>query len=329
MESLSSMRDSRKQSNDSSKKPKEFQPDEKIYSYAEAYKKAMEEDAFSDKHFIWAGIKKLDDMIRGFKKGELIVLTGSPKAGKTSAAQTISFNQAVLGIPVLWFSLEMGWQEFTKTFMDMDDFLKRSEAPPDLPLYYPIESSKISIPWLKKKIHEAKEQHNIQMVYIDNLHDLAGLEATMSSGNSSLFFGLLVNELKKIAIAENVVIFLIVHAHKLSPYDIPNAGSIRDSGLVAHICTMVMCMWRVREPHDPTKDSGEKTVLWRDESRLSVEYNRRGGHTGVIKLYHYDGKFFDEPTPRPFNPNEIPNGGSDGGLGNGQPELGMGSEQDS
>jgi len=53
------------------------------------------------------GIGRLDDMVGGFRPGELILLGGRPSMGKSSVALNIALNAARSGTPVIICSLEM------------------------------------------------------------------------------------------------------------------------------------------------------------------------------------------------------------------------------
>jgi replicative DNA helicase len=59
------------------------------------------------KQFVYSHIKPLDDFMKGWEPGELIVLAGSPSMGKTSVALHIFTENVLQGVPVGFFSLEM------------------------------------------------------------------------------------------------------------------------------------------------------------------------------------------------------------------------------
>jgi len=59
--------------------------------------------------FIPTGLKRLDDLIYGFVKSEIIIIGARPTIGKTSLALTIAYNQSFLyGIKTRFYSIEMG-----------------------------------------------------------------------------------------------------------------------------------------------------------------------------------------------------------------------------
>jgi replicative DNA helicase len=54
------------------------------------------------------GVPDLDRLTGGIRKGDLILLAARPSMGKTSMAMQIAADVASRGLPVLFFSLEMG-----------------------------------------------------------------------------------------------------------------------------------------------------------------------------------------------------------------------------
>jgi replicative DNA helicase len=56
---------------------------------------------------VMSGLRDLDHLTGGFKRGELVVMAGRPGMGKTATAGTIARMAARLGHGVAFFSLEM------------------------------------------------------------------------------------------------------------------------------------------------------------------------------------------------------------------------------
>lgn len=55
-----------------------------------------------------SGYDALDDMLGGFRTGDLVVLAGRPSMGKTAFAVNLALRTLYQGLPVLFISLEMG-----------------------------------------------------------------------------------------------------------------------------------------------------------------------------------------------------------------------------
>lgn len=69
---------------------------------------------------IQTGFRDLDEMLGGLQKSDLLILAARPSTGKTSLALTITYNVAKSGARVLFFSLEMGWEQLTDRLISLD-----------------------------------------------------------------------------------------------------------------------------------------------------------------------------------------------------------------
>ena len=190
----------------------------------------------------------IDNVLEGFEPGELITLSGPTKNGKTTLFQMLTTGFEANNIFSLWFSYEVPPEQLIQRF-------------PNLPLFYFPQTIKDRImPYLDKKIQEAKNKYGIRIVFIDHLHYLLDLSRIT---NASIQIGQLIRSLKTLAIKHEIVIFLAAHTTKLLPDKEPSADDIRDSSFVAQESDGVLILWRV------------KGVL--NESKLKIEYHRRIG----------------------------------------------------
>jgi replicative DNA helicase len=203
---------------------------------------------------LWSGIPTLDSLIGGFEGGELIVLSGVAKSGKTLLFQTLTQNFASDGIGTLWLSYELTPYQFLRRFNQLPDS------------YMPA-LMQTSLPWVEDRIWEAKLKNGIKAVFIDHLHYLVDIARIR---HPSLEIGSILRSLKSIAIRHNIVVFLICHSGKVRKGEIPTGEDIRDSSFVLQEPDTILVLWRVH-------DNPEKGIV--GEARLSVELTRR---TGVI-----------------------------------------------
>jgi replicative DNA helicase len=132
--------------------------------------------------------KKLDEILGGFHKNDLIILAARPSLGKTSLSINICLNIALKEkIPVAIFSLEMSKEQIVERILESvanvnfhklktsllsdNDWVKLGRAYG--PLYEaPIfidDSSDISILEIRTKARRLKNQNNLGMIVIDYL----------------------------------------------------------------------------------------------------------------------------------------------------------------
>ena len=111
-----------------------------------------------------SGFRSLDEVIHHFLGGELIVISGPTKHGKTLFAQTLTRNFFHQGKSSLWFSYEVPMLQFLKQFGDnMPAFL------------VPKTLKENTFSWIIERTHEAKLKYGISAVFIDNTQNIVNL----------------------------------------------------------------------------------------------------------------------------------------------------------
>lgn len=211
-----------------------------------------------------SNIPTLDRLIEGFVPGELIVISGPTKNGKTLFAQTLTVEFEKQAYYPLWFSYEVAPKYFIRAFKD-------------LPLFYvPKMLKQNNLKWVLTRMYEAKKRFGTRVVFIDHLHYLLDL-ARIS--NASIQIGTVIRQLKQFAVKFDMVIFLICHTKKVSPEEKLTSEAIRDSSFVAQESDSVLLLHRNFQ--NPESNLSE----------LIVEFSRRTGayHTSIemIKIGYY------------------------------------------
>ena len=221
----------------------------------------------------------LAQFIEGFYGGELTVLTGPTKNGKTLLAQTLTKhfadNKDKHGDPdpikCLWFSYEVPARQFLAQFGE------------DLPLFWlPDQLKAKDINWVYHRIKDACQNPAVKIVFIDHLHFLFDI---MQAGNSSLHIGGIVRSLKGIAKEQDVHIFLIAHMGKVGKdkdgkWRDPEAGDTRDSSFIEQECDNTFAIWRGHEN--------------KVNSKLKIIHNRRFGVFDEIIMLKKEGPYLVE-----------------------------------
>ena len=108
-------------------------------------------------------IPSIDKACEGFRDGEVIVISGPTKNGKTLLAQTFTVNFAKQMTYPLWFSFEVPARQFLSQF-------------PELPLIYmPQKLKPRAMDWFEDRVHESFEKYHTRIIFIDHLHYLVDL----------------------------------------------------------------------------------------------------------------------------------------------------------
>lgn len=174
----------------------------------------------------------------------------------------------------LWLPFEEGAMEIVQKFMD------RNEMPP---LFYtPEHVIGNTLTWVEKKIIEGRAKYGSKIIFIDHLHFIVDF-----GENMSIQIGRTMRELKRMAKAWDVTIFLIAHLKKTKMDTQPDLEDLRDSSFIAQEADTVIMLWRQTE-------RVEGQIMITNNTNLSVQANRRTGKTGNIKLVFENGKFIEK-----------------------------------
>ena len=222
-----------------------------------------------------SNIKSLDKYIQGFEAGELIIISGPTKHGKTTLSKSLSKNFSEQGIKTLWFEFEVTPLQFVFSFPDS---IKE--------IYLPAQLKYQDISWIKERILEGKIKYGIRIIFIDHLHYLIDLYHTR---NPSLDIGTIIRELKKFAVDEDLVVFAMAHTTKIKLDKSPTEEDIRDSSFIAQEADSTFMVWR-----EVIKNRKGKNKEYTGETYLIITNHRRTGVMGErIKLFFKDGFLYE------------------------------------
>ena len=245
----------------------QYDGEDKIITSEQAWKN-LEEERKTPKIKMMSKIPFLDKCLEGFREGDLVVVSGITKGGKTTFCQTLTHNFAEQKLSCLWFSYEMAQMEFMEKFGE------------PLPFFtMPSKLKGNSLKWLEERIVESMAKYNTKIVFIDHLHFLLDMSflGQNKGGNMSLIIGGIMRELKKIALYRGITIVLIAHTAKIKFDAEPSLSDIRDSSFISQEADTVLMIWRNR--------------LIQDQAVLAVLANRRTGRNGTIDLVLENHKF--------------------------------------
>lgn len=197
---------------------------------------------------IKSGIPGIDHACQGFQDGELIIISGPTKNGKTLLAQTITANISSKKEYPGWFTYEVPPRQF------LDQFSA-------LPLFYlPQRNKAQDFEWFMERCLESYFKYHTRVFFIDHLHYLIDMARIK---NTSLDIGTIVRRVKRFAVDNDFVIFLMAHIGKNESEQI-SYRDLRDSSFIAQESDTVIMIKR-------TPKAGQNTA------QVSVEFHRRTG----------------------------------------------------
>jgi replicative DNA helicase len=230
----------------------DYAGEDRVVSVQEVYD---EEKKNQTEVFFNTGISSLDCIFDGFKKGQVVVITGIAKRGKTTFAKTITKNNQDK-LKMLWFSFEEPIFEFYKDIDPCDFYVPRKLKPKNMT-------------WLTERILESKSKYGTEVVFIDHLHYLFNMG--QNGQNTTLLIGDLMRTLKSLAVENQLVIFVLAHTKKVEGNRIPRAEDVRDSALIANECDKMFVVHRQRI------DGELGGTSMSPETKIVLELDRQNG----------------------------------------------------
>lgn len=218
----------------------------------------------------------LDRYCDGFRDGELIVISGPTKNGKTLLAQSLTMAFVKQQEFPLWFTFEVPARQFLSQF-------------PDLPLFYMPQKLKAhALQWVEERIQESFEKYRTRIVFLDHLHYLFDMARARSP---SIEIGTVIRRLKNMARDMGLCLFLLCHTTKGKSDEDPTYESIRDSSFVAQESDCVLMIRRCPE-------KGETAA------KISIEFHRRTGILEKMFVCRKENGFLIEPEDNRDQPSD-------------------------
>ncbi|MFA7314460.1 MAG: replicative DNA helicase [Candidatus Magasanikbacteria bacterium] len=257
-----------------------------------------------------SGIKKLDELMAGFQKSDLIILAARPSVGKTSFALDIARHAATkYKVPVGFFSLEMSKEQLVDRMLcaeagidlwkmrtgnlsdkpDSDDFPRIGHAMgvlSEAPIYID-DTPGNNVMQIRTKARRLQAEHGLGMIVIDYMQ-LMESHNDKNSSNRVQEVAVISRNLKGIARELNIPVIALSQlsrAVEQSKPAIPKLSHLRESGSIEQDADIVMFLYRKAADRNYRLED-----IPPDERNIAEIHvaKHRNGPTGVIRT------FFDE-----------------------------------
>lgn len=249
---------------------KKYEGDDKIISSLDI---AKEMAAPGDQYKILTGWGGLDNIIKGFRLGQVVVVTAMTKSGKTSWC--IDLTSRIKEENPLWFPFEEGAEEL------ITKFVERGEDPPLF--YLPKQNTHFNIQWLEQKIIESIAKNDTKIVFIDHLDFIVPFQ----TDRNDLMIAKTMRDLKSIATRWGIVIVLLAHVSQTEMDKQPTMRDLRGSASIGQEADTVIVLWR-----QMTKKKNQVVIT--NNVNVSVQANRRIGKTGNVQMVFDEGHFIEK-----------------------------------
>jgi len=276
------------------------------------------------------GFTKLDQLLAGLQKSDLVILAARPAVGKTSLALDIARNAAIRGkAKVGIFSLEMSKEQLVDRLLcaeasvdlwkmrtgnlsdrpDSNDFPKIGHAMGLLSeaKIYIDDNAGQNVMQIRTKARRLQAEHGLDLIIIDYLQ-LMSSNSGKSSDNRVQEVAEMSRGLKLLARELNVPVLCLSQlsrAVEQTKPAIPKLSHLRDSGSIEQDADIVLFIYR------KAVDRNYQLEEIPPDERHVVEIHvakHRNGPTGVVKVFfddarasyrNLDTQFEDAPHPAP------------------------------
>ena len=233
-----------------------------------------------------SGYTELDRITQGWQKSDLIILAARPSMGKTAFALNMARNAAVdFNKPIAFFSLEMSSVQLVTRLISSETSLTADKLRTGQLAEYewqqlntkvsPLINAKLfiddtpqlSVFDLRAKCRRLKQQHDIQMVFIDYLQLMTA--KTEKNGNREQEISNISRSLKSLAKELNIPVLALSQLSRSVETrpgsKKPILSDLRESGAIEQDADMVIFIYRpeyygLSEDEDHTSTKGKAVI---------------------------------------------------------------------
>ncbi len=244
---------------------------------------------------IATGLRALDKMCAGFQNSELLIVASRPSVGKTALALNLaSYVSVQEKVPVLFFSLEMHWENLIfrllsaesridgkrirSGYIKEDEWVALTSAVSRLtesPFYIDASPS-MTVFELRAKARRMKKKYNIGIIFVDYLQLIKGPESQTREQEVAAIS----RALKSIAMELNIPVVALSQLSRQPARRGKNAkpvlSDLRESGAIEQDADLVLFIHRPDRFKEDSESPEERAEL--------IIAKQRNGPTGNINL---------------------------------------------
>lgn len=258
----------------------------------------------NNKNFLYipTGFNKLDNIILGLQKSDLIIIASRPGMGKTSFALSLIINIIKRNIPIGLFSLEMSYYQIISRLITLETkisyeklntinltkkelkiFKKKIKNIKKYPLYID-DSPYLSLIDLKNKCRKLIYKHNVKLIIIDYLQLINVNDIKIKNREQEI--STISRNIKYIAKEFKIPIIAISQLSRAveirGGYKRPMLSDLRESGAIEQDADIVLLLYRPDYYGFKYWDN-DYTTLCEGQAEIIIA-KHRNGKLGNIKL---------------------------------------------
>jgi len=277
----------------------EIMPHEQLLKFADFREQVLHEIINPDK-YAGVGVTSLPvftSIIKGFRRGEMTLLTGPTGSGKTTFLGQLSLDFAEQGVNTLWGSFEIKntrlvsklLQQFSREPLPigqpdkLEDLRALSDRFEELPLHFLRFHGSADIDAVIEAMNYAAYVHDVEHIILDNMQFMISRDQMKIGGSSYDKFemqDIAIAKFRKFATENNVHVTLVCHPRK------------EDEGVRLGISS-------VFGSAKATQEADTVLILQNDGKRkfIDVKKNRYDGTLGLAPLHFQrgSGRYTEKP----------------------------------
>ena len=242
-----------------------------------------------------SGFSKLDKLLGGFQKSDLIILAARPSVGKTALALNIAVNAAKrYGQRVAFFSLEMSGEQLVQRLLSSetginqqklrlgeigdDEWPMLMEAAGVLSetLLFIDDTPAVSALELRTKARRLQAEHGLDMVIVDYLQLMRGDTRTENRVQEISYISRSLKSLARELEVPLIALSQLSRAVESRGDHIPQLSDLRESGAIEQDADIVMFIYR----EDMNKENSERKNI-----ADVIVAKHRNGPTDKVPLF--------------------------------------------
>jgi len=282
-------------------------PHERILTFSDIRTEVLHEMLNPENY---SGVKvpslpQFTDILKGFRRGELTVLTGPTGSGKTTFLGQLSLDFAEQGVNTLWGSFEIKNTRLMHKLLQQysrgplpEDKLRKAEALEvladrfeNLPLYFMKYHGGSDIDDVLDAMEYAAYVHDVQHIILDNMQFMISRNSPKYNGSFDKFEiqDIAIEKFRKFATSKNVHVTLVCHPRKEEEGMKLGISSVYGSAKATQEADNVIILQK-----DPTNP---------DRKYIEVKKNRYDGTLGMSPLhFQMDSKRYSESPSQQLPP---------------------------
>lgn len=230
---------------------------------------------------IMTGLNVLDERF-GLHGGDLVVIAGETSQGKSALATTIARNMASDGVPVAYYSLEMGAKQLAARIVARDvhlpssrllydrlsdeefaTFYDKSIAAENLPIYFD-EANKTSLEKVCTSVRVMARERGVKVVFIDYIQIFVN---GARQDNREQELADIARTFKRLAVETGVCIVALSQLSRDPNNREPTVARLRGSGQIEEAADTVILIYRPevygiqQYPHTDISTSGNAKII--------------------------------------------------------------------